>query len=388
MAHRLIINLKGNSPTFKKHRLVDDVAHRLRMNRVDLVSQRLHNQKLSAPEFRKPVDVVRWFGAVQSQDFEAAKWAVALRMQSATNDAIEDAFNRGAILRTHVMRPTWHFVARDDIRWLLELTASRVDRRCGPGYRQFGLDDTVFKRSHKVLERALKDGNYLPRSELRRKLNESGVAADDGVRLGHILIRAELDRVICSGPRIAKQLTYALFDERVPETKPVDRDEALARFTRLYFRSHGPATLQDFVWWSGLSTAEAKRGLELLEKTLVHESDYWSLRSESKGPASDTAHLLPAFDEYFVAYKDRQLVFDPDDGEPPVTSAGLLGPTVIINGTVVGTWKKTTKSIEVKFTRALKKAERVVVNRAGARYAEFAGVDPAQIYFGEISRRR
>src|SRR5678816_4348949 len=171
-------------------------AHKLK-----LVSQRLHNQRLSAPEFRKPADVVRWFGGVQSQDFEAAKWALALRMQSATNAAIEEAFNRGAILRTHVMRPTWHFVAREDIRWLLDLTAPGVNVRCGSGYRMFELDDAVFKRSHKILERALRDGKYLSRAELRRKLNESGVPANDTVRMGHILIRAELDRVVCSGPR-------------------------------------------------------------------------------------------------------------------------------------------------------------------------------------------
>lgn len=342
------------------------------MNRVDLVSRRLHNQKLSAPNFRKAVEVVRWFGAVQSQDFEAAKWALALRMRSATNAAIEDAFNRGEILRTHVMRPTWHFVARDDIRWLLELTAARVNLRSGPGYRTSRLDETVFKRSHKVLEQALKNGKHVPRAELRRRLNESGVAAADTVRLAHILIRAELDRVVCSGPRIGKQFTYALFDERVPESKPIDRDEALARLTQLYFRSHGPATLQDFVWWSGLSTAEAKRGLEMverqLEKELVGDKVYWSLRSRDTAPdSSHTAHLLPAFDEYFVAYKDRQPTFDHHDGK---VTWGVLGPTVIIDGTVAGAWKKT-KSIEVKLTRALKRTERVAMAQATARYEAF-----------------
>src|SRR6185369_15801266 len=126
-------------------------SHIKQMDRADLVGQRLQNQRLSAPDFRKPVEVVRWFGAVQSQDFEAAKWALALRIRNATNAAIEEAFNRGTILRTHVLRPTWHFVALEDIRWLLELTAPRVDLRCGPGYRTSELDNTVFKRSHKVL---------------------------------------------------------------------------------------------------------------------------------------------------------------------------------------------------------------------------------------------
>ena len=341
-----------------------------------LVSQRLQNQRLSAPEFRKPVDVVRWFGGVQSQDFEAAKWALALRMQSATNAAIEEAFNRGAILRTHVMRPTWHFVAREDIRWLLDLTAAGVNVRCGSGYRMFELDDAVFKRSHKILERALRDGKHLSRSELRRKLNESGVAANDTVRMGHILIRAELDRVVCSGPRIGKQLTYALFDERVPATKAMDRDEALAKLTRLYFRSHGPAMLQDFVWWSGLTTADAKRGLEVggrsLEKITIGEKVYWSMRSnEALERSSCLAHLLPVYDEYFVAYKDRESVFGSQD---ELSTWDTLGPAIVINGVAAGTWKRTNdkKSVEVKLSRALKKTERAAIAQATTRYAEFS----------------
>jgi winged helix DNA-binding protein len=341
------------------------------MDRADLVGQRLQNQRLSAPDFRKPIDVVRWFGAVQSQDFEAAKWALALRMQSATNAAIEEAFNRGAILRTHVMRPTWHFVARDDIRWLLELTAPGVNVRCGSGYRMFELDDAVFKRSRKVFERALRGGKHLSRSELRRKLNESGVEANDTVRMGHILIRAELDRVVCSGPRVGRQLTYALFDERVPPAKPIDRDEALAKLTRLYFRSHGPATLQDFVWWSGFSTADAKRSLELirLEKLTIGEKVYWNVRSiEAPGHPSYTAHLLPVFDEYFVAYKDREIVFGSQDG---LSTWDTLGPAIIINGVAAGTWNK--KSVAVKFSRTLKKTERAAIAQATTRYAEFLG---------------
>ncbi len=321
---------------------------------------------------------MRWFGAVQSQDFEAAKWALALRLRSVTNAAIVDAFNRGTILRTHVMRPTWHFVAREDIRWLLDLTAPRVNLKCGSGYRMFELDDAVFKRSHKVLERALKDGKHLSRSELRRKLNESGVEANNTVRMGHILIRAELDRVVCSGPRVGKQFTYALFDERVPAMKTMDRNEALAKLTRLYFRSHGPATLQDFVWWSGLSTADAKRGLELterrLEKMTMGEKVYWSIGSSKSEPRSSyMAHLLPVYDEYFVAYKDRQCVFGSQDGKSTWDS---LGPAIVVNGVAAGTWKRTNdkKSIDVKFSRDLKKIERAAIAQAMARHTEFLTV--------------
>ena len=356
------------------------------MNRAALVSRRLHNQRLSSPSCRNPVEVVRWFGAVQSQDFEAAKWALALRMRSATNGAIEDAFNRGSILRIHIMRPTWHFVAHDDIRWLLELTAPRVNLRSTPNYRKLELDDVVFTRCRKVFENTLKNGKHRLRSELRQRLNESGVEANDPIRLAHILLRAELEGVIVSGPRIGKQFTYALFDERVSAAEKIDRDEALAKLTRRYLRSHGPATLADFVWWSGLNAADARRGLEVskrdLEQALVGEKVYWDVRSgETTRPSSPVAHLLPAYDEYFVAYKDRQSVFDVQDG--------LLGPTVIVDGTVAGTWKRTNdkKSVEVKLTRALKKTERVVVAQAVAQYGEFLGLS-LNIHFGEISRRR
>jgi len=199
------------------------------------------------------------------------------------------------------------------------------------------------------------------------------------VRMGHILIRAELDRVVCSGPRIGKQFTYTLFDERVSATKTIDRDEALARLTRLYLQSHGPATLQDFVWWSGLSTADAKRGLELVERSLekvtIGEKVYQSIQSDAVSAHSSTAaHLLPVFDEYFVAYKDREIVFGPPDGR---ASGDTLGPAVVINGVAAGIWKRTNdkKSIEVNFTRALRKTERVVVDEAVARYAEFLGLE-------------
>jgi len=352
------------------------------MNRTDLVARRLHNQKLYPPDCRKPVEVVRWFGAVQSQDFEAAKWALALRMRSATNEAIEDAFNCGAILRTHVMRPTWHFVAADDIRWLLELTAPRVDLRCGPGYRKSELDHTVFKRSHKILERALRDGKYLSRSELRRKLNEQGVEANDTVRMGHILIRAELDRVVCSGPRIGKQLTYALFNERVPATKTIDRDEALARLTRLYFRSHGPATLQDFVWWSGLNITEAKQGLELVKDNFLAEKigdqTYWLPKSFSFPAKKHSAvYLLPSYDEYIIRYKDRSAVISAENAPTAISNNGIFWPVIIINGKAAGVWKRTIKKdktiVETEFFKAPPQTIKKSLNKAERAYRDFVG---------------
>lgn len=319
------------------------------MNTSDVLRQRLHNQKLSSSEIENPADVVRWLGAVQAQDYGAAKWALALRMRNATHAQIEEAFNEGRIIRTHLLRPTWHFVAPEDVRWLLELTAPQVNRRSGSGYRMFELDAAVFKRSNKVLTKALRGGKHLTRAALKAVLNKSGVAADDGVRLAHIMLRAELDGVVCSGPRIGKQFTYALLEERVPPSKPLSRDEALAKLTRRYFRSHGPATLQDFVWWSGLAVVDARRGMELAGEK--------ETRMTRISPRIEHAcHLLPAFDEYFVAYKTRE---------------GGLGPTIIIDGRPVGTWKPATINLSV--SKNLTKPEQRALAKATERYEEFIG---------------
>jgi hypothetical protein len=327
------------------------------MTTSDLLFARLHNQKLSSSRFEKPVDVVRWLGAVQAQDFNAAKWALALRMHKATDTTVEAAFNKGEILRTHVMRPTWHFVAPEDIRWLLQLTAPRVNLRAGPNYRKFELDAAVFKRSNKIFTKALEGGKHLTRPALKSLLNADRIDVTDPVRLAHVLLRAELDGVICSGPRIGKQFTYALLEERAPATKPLNRDEALAELTRRYFRSHGPATLQDFVWWSGLTVEDARRGI----------AEVGTPRSaRTKQSSRNSAHLLPAFDEYFVAYKDRQIA------SGSLTTWDVLGPTFIIDGIAAGTWKRTNAgNIELNPSRSVKKSEQPALKAAVDRYSAF-----------------
>ena len=360
------------------------------MNLSELVHQRLNNQKLSYSNLQQPVDVVRWLGAVQAQDFNAAKWAIALRMVNATNAAIESAYNEGQILRTHLLRPTWHFVAPEDIRWLLELTAPRVNIRCGPNYRKYELDGPTFKRSNKVLTKALQGVKYLTRAELKLALNRSGVAADDLIRLAHILIRAELDGVVCSGPRIGKQFTYALLEERVPPAKRLSRVEALATLTERYFTSHGPATFQDFVWWSGLTAGDARHGIALVEsnldKDVVNEKVYWSMRRaplvHGVVTSQRSAHLLPAYDEYNVAYKDRQTVLDLDSGKSTMTVWDMLGPSVMIDGRIVGTWKsainKNSVTLAVNSGRPLKQPEKRAISKAANRYASFVGL-PADV---------
>ena len=324
------------------------------MNTSDVLTQRLHNQKLSSSELEKPADVVRWLGAVQAQDYRAAKWALALRMRSATHARVEAAFNNGEIIRTHLLRPTWHFVTPEDIRWMLALTGPHVNRKCVGTYRRFEIDDAVFKRSCKVFIKSLQGGRHLTRAELRAALNKAGVAADDTVRMGHILLRAELNGLICSGPRAGKQFTYALLDERVPPGKTLTREEALAELTRRYFNSHGPATLPDFIWWSGLSAADARHGLELAGEK----------ETRIKTRIVYPCHLLPAFDEYFVAYKERETIAGLNNWD-------VLGPTIIIGGRVVGKWKQTSGQITMNVLRDLSKSEEHALTRAQQRYIAF-----------------
>lgn len=353
------------------------------MKNLDIALQRLGNQRLSSPDLRKAADVVRWLGAVQAQDYHAAKWALGLRMHAATDQAIEKAFAAGDILRTHVMRPTWHFVTPVDIRWLLKLTAPRVNAASRYYYRKLELDEVVFKRTNKAIANALSGGRQLTRAALRSAVQRAGVLTDDLLRFNLILIRAELDGVICSGARQGKQFTYALLDERVPETKPRSRDEALADLTRRYFTSHGPATLRDFVWWSGLNAKDANSGLDMVQRNLWKEviegKSYW--RSLSMIPVkrvARVAYLLPAFDEYLVSYKDRSAAVQANNSKETPRGNVLFSSVIVIGGRVVGSWKRSLEGKSVRIILShfapVSKAERQLVADAADCYGAFLGM--------------
>ena len=329
------------------------------MTNLNIAHRRLHNQFISQQTVQKPEDVVQWLGAVQSQDYAAAKWALGLRLRGATDDVIEQAFASGAILRTHVMRPTWHFVSPADVRWMLMLTAPRVHAASSYYYRASELDDAQFMKSNAVLVEALQGGKQLTRTELASALQRAGIACDNLLRLGYIIIHAELDGIICSGARRGKQFTYALLDERVPQSRTLDRDEALAEFARRYFTAHGPATLQDFAWWSGLTVTDARAALEMASSQLVREvidgQTYWSSGSAMPGnEISQTMHLLPNFDEYIVGYTDRSAIFDASHMEKPDSRGNVLfNHTIVLRGRVVGTWKRTVKIDSIIITPTL-----------------------------------
>ncbi len=348
---------------------------------IDIIRQRLHNQKLSRTTFKQPEQVVEWLGVVQSQDYAGAKWAVSQRTKGITDAAMDQALADGTILRTHVLRPTWHFVTPADIRWMLKLTAPRILAQSATYFRKLELDKAIFKRSNAVLTKALQGGKQLTRAELASALQKSGITADDPLRFTYLIMYAETDGVICSGGRRDKQFTYALLDERVPNAKTLEHDEALAELAKRYFRSHGPATVKDYIWWSGLSPQDARNGLEMvksqLDSDVINEKTYWFIESrlaaKEKGP---TAYLLPNYDEYTVGYIDRSDIFDAQHNKK-------LGPrgnfifnyVIVIDGRVAGTWKRTINKssavVELNPFQPWTKAEKQAVDSAMDQYGKF-----------------
>lgn len=314
---------------------------------------RLYNQQLSSTHLNNPADIVRWFGAMQAQDFAAAKWAIALRTKDQTNADIEQAFNEGKILRTHIMRPTWHFVTPADIRWMLALTSPRVSAFNGSYYRKSGLDKTIFKKSNEVMRKALQGGKQLTREELNHELKKQKIPTEK-LGLSYMTMQAELDGIICSGPRIGKQFTYMLLEERVPKMKEISVEEALAELTKRYFQSHGPALVRDFVWWSGLTVADARKGIALVGSTLHKEEregkTYWFSESKTGGKESQGGFLIPGFDEYFIAYKDRSDILDQKYAKQLNQGGGMVNGAIVVEGKMVGGWRRSfdKKNVVVK----------------------------------------
>jgi hypothetical protein len=345
---------------------------------IDVAAVRLRNQRLMQTTISDPAGVVRWLGAVQAQEYPAAKWGLGLRGSGFVDADVEAAFSRGAILRTHVLRPTWHFVAPEDIRWMLALTGPRVQATCASYYRKMEIDAALFARSAKAIERALRGGRALTRRELATALSRAGIEARLQ-RLAFFMIQAELEGLICSGPRRGKEFTYALLEERVPKAAALSGDEALAALTRRYFTSHGPATVRDFSWWSGLAKAAITRGIEMLggdlSKVEIDGLTCWF--AERSRARRSSAHLLPIYDEFLIAYQDR--VFLKRDSTTPKIYSGRDAFThhLIVDGRLTGSWRPIERAGTVSVTVAtygrVSRSERDAIRSAADRYAQFVG---------------
>jgi hypothetical protein len=350
------------------------------------LTRRLHNQRLARSEFHSPADVVAWLGAVQAQDYPAAKWALGLRAPGLTDADVEQAFAEGSILRTHVLRPTWHFVTPADIRWMLALTGPRLHKASAPYNRALGLDDAILKRCRAMIERALRDGRQLTRAEVGLSLRGGGIDVS-GPAVGQVMMHVELEGIVCSGARQGKQSTYALLEARAPRGRIVTRDEALGQLAQRYFASHGPATLRDYVWWSGLVVGDARRGIEIagggLERRVIDDRTYWSAgASATTARAARGAHLLPNYDEYLVAYRDRDALVAPSRraaaSRPRASNprgGDVFSHSLVVDGVLAGSWTRTHQrdgvTLDIAPCRRLDPAERRAVAAAAERYGRF-----------------
>lgn len=340
---------------------------------------RILSQQLYTTQFDQPKDLVKWMGAMQAQEYNMSKWAIGARLKSGTLQQVEESLRRGEIIRTHIMRPTWHFVPAEDLRWMSQLSGHRVKNAYDSYAKKFGIPESTHTKCSKLLERILRDHNHLTKQEISDELNRAGVLHDPNI--AHYFInRAEAMGQICSGIDKNKKSTYALLDERIPPTKELYKDEALAELARRYFRSHSPASMQDFLWWSGLTITETRQAIHLISDEL-HKEQFDSQELfihqtwVDHKPCDDVLHFLPSFDEYLISYKDRSAALDPKHYAKAFNNFGTFYPVILHNGKIIGNWEKVTKkgglTIVPTFFEKKTKVEKKLLKEAEARYLSY-----------------
>ena len=349
----------------------------------EIANLRLQAQFIARPEVASPGELLARIGAMQAQDYPGALWSIGLRLPGFTRADVEQAIVDRTIVRTWPMRGTLHFVAAADIRWMLKLLTPRVMSATAGRYRQLELDQAVFLRSRELITQALAGNKILPRNELYAVLEQGGVSTE-GQRGIHILRQLCQDQVLCFGPHKGKQPTFVLLDEWITPQKELQRDEALQTIAERYFSSHGPATLQDFVGWTGLTITEAKIGLGLatgvLQNLTVHTKEYWmSAHMQRIEPELAYTYLLAGFDEFMLGYKDRSAALAPEYTNMICPgNNGMFFPTLVIDGQVCGTWKSVKKAqvciIEAKPFFPLSAEQKTAIEVPALSYEQFIGM--------------
>lgn len=343
-----------------------------------IAGTRLLVQQIAQSGFTSAKDLVGYMGAMQAQDLEMAKWAVGLRIPGSTIMEIEKMLDKGEIIRTHVLRPTWHLVSPDDIHWMLELTAPRIKPAMKTTDKALELTPAVYSKSNRIILKALEKEGELTRDELAVVLEKNRIATDRN-RLSHMLMVAELDMLICSGSFKGKKQTYTLLDERVKKKKILSKEASLQELAKRYFTSHGPATLQDFVWWSGLGVREARQGTEAAAKYLtsqaVGEEAYWFADLPALQQGEPSAHLLPAFDEFIISYRDRAAALTSAQHKKAISDNGIFRPVIMVNGQATGIWKRTVKGnrvmIDALYFKRPSLSMKISVEKAANEFALF-----------------
>ena len=367
------------------------------MNVHEIARRRIRNSRLTGDRFTAPDEAVRWHLAMQAQEYGPAMWSIGQRSKRSRQDDVDRALTEGTIVRTHVLRPTWHFIARDDIRWLLALSGPRVQRGNAGRYRQLGLDARTLARAEKVIASALEGGNRLTRDELAAVLEQRKVDRE-GQRMPYFLMHCELEAVISSGGREGKQQTYALFDERVPvDGARFEREEALVELVRRYLRSHGPATVKDLSWWSGLTMSDIRAALgSLAEEVGSDEIDgltIWSVSSERRrrAPAARGAHLLQTYDELVVGYTESRFHGDTSGELARQAWSDRSFPTglFLLHGRIGGHWRRTIEAKRLRVAmhtyRKVTAADAEVLESAATRLGRFVGL-PVELEISPFRR--
>jgi hypothetical protein len=349
------------------------------MTHSDITRLRLIHQQIAASRFQTPGQLAYWLGGMQAQEYPSLKWAFGIRLPGMTDASVEQAFADKQIIRSWPLRNTLHVVAAQDLRWMLDLTGPRMLAALKGRHRELGLDEFTMKHSQEIMTRAMEGGKQLSRKELTEVLEQNGIEIN-GMRLSHIIYQAGIGQLICFGPKRGVDFTYTLLDEWSPGGLRLDQETAVSELAKRYFLSHGPATLQDFVWWSGLTITQARSGLEsvrpMLQEVAVDGQIYWMSREADPSPsATSSVYLLPGFDEFIIAYKDRSASVNNDHTKHVVHSNGIFNPVILIDGRVAGTWRGSVKNKKLVLVwnpfRAFSGKEQEGIEQELERYKRF-----------------
>lgn len=339
----------------------------------DLIAQRQINHQLYSSKLEQPQELVSWMTAIQAQEFANCQWALGARLPHTTVEDIQAALDNNTIVRTSALRGTLHLVAATDIRWIIQLIAPAVKTKMNSKRRQLEMDEKYLHKTNTTIEKALKGKQVLSRNGLASFLQQHKINTD-GDRMNHILYEAALQGIICNAPAKGD---YQLLEEWIPPAPAISKPQALKKLAAGYFASHGPATLADFTAWSGLSVTDAKAGLAAVQQELttfeLGGTHYWGPQA-TKAPAPGV-HLLPAFDEYFIGYKDRSNLVDSTYLKQVMTVNGIFNPIMLVNGRIVGLWKRTIEKKGIALTLMpfgkMKKQELKAFEPVAERFAAF-----------------
>ncbi len=354
------------------------------MDFIDIAKLRLQNQQIAFPGFTNVKEIVNRMGAMQAQDFAMAKWAIGVRMPVSTERIIEEAFNNGDILRTHLLRPTWHIVSADDIYWILNLTAHRIKNSLKPRNNRLGLSTKVLSKSNLIIEKALLENGQLTREEQVERLNAAKISTDEN-RASHIFLNAELEGIICSGAIKKGKPTYALLENRVPIKKYFSRDESLTMLAKKYFSSRSPATIRDFTWWSGLSTKDVRIAVENIKQdftTVSLRNQNYLVDNNCRINVNGKGSVFPlaAFDEFIISYSDRNDVLPSENVGKAIMKNGMFKATIVVDGQVAGIWHRTIKKenviIEAGYFQKINKTNLMKIEKAFIPYGKFLNKKP------------